>query len=64
LRWLGASFARFFDSSSRKLGRFSSRMTLWWTTRSIAAAVVIGSLKMVSHFENGRLLVIRTLPRS
>ena len=39
-------------------------MTLWWTRRSIAAAVVIGSLKIDSHFENGRLLVRITLPRS
>ena len=30
----------------------------------MAAAVVIGSLKMPSHFENGRLLEIRTLPGS
>src|SRR5579863_2715283 len=30
----------------------------------MAAAVVSGSLKMLSHFENGRLLVTITLPRS
>src|ERR1035438_4239716 len=36
---------------------FSSRMTQWCTNRSMAAAVVIGSLKIPSHFENGRLLV-------
>ena len=28
------------------------------------AAVIIASLKIPSHFENARLLVIRTLPRS
>jgi len=39
-------------------------MMLWCTRRSMAAAVVIGSLKMLSHLENGRLLVNRTLPRS
>jgi hypothetical protein len=39
-------------------------MTLWWTRRSIAAAVVVGSLKISSHRENGRLLVIITLPLS
>ena len=27
---------------------------LWCTSRSIAAAVVMGSLKIFSHFENGR----------
>ena len=31
---------------------------LWCTNRSIAAAVVIGSLNIFSHAENGRLLVI------
>ena len=30
-------------------------MMLWCTSRSIAAAVVMGSLKIFSHFENGRL---------
>ena len=30
----------------------------------MAAAVVIGSLKIVSHFENGKLLVSITVPRS
>src|SRR5664280_2965983 len=39
-------------------------MTQWCTSRSIAAAVVIGSLKIPSHFENGRLLVSSTLQRS
>lgn len=38
--------------------------TLWCTSRSIAAAVVIGSLKMASHFEHDRLLVSRMLLRS
>jgi integrase-like protein len=31
-------------------------MTHWWTSLSMAAAVVIASLKMPSHLENGRLL--------
>src|ERR1035441_10782795 len=39
-------------------------MTEGCTSRSIAAAVVIGSLNISSHFENARLLVNRTLPRS
>jgi hypothetical protein len=30
----------------------------------MAAAVVIGSLKITSHFENGKLLVNSMLPRS
>jgi hypothetical protein len=30
----------------------------------MADAVVIGSLNAASHFENGRLEVISTLPRS
>jgi hypothetical protein len=30
----------------------------------MAEAVVIGSLKIASHFENGRFEVISTLPRS
>lgn len=38
--------------------------TAWCTTRSMAAAVVIGSLKILSHFENTRLEVIITLLRS
>ena len=37
-------------------------MMLWCTSRSIAAAVVMGSLKIFSHFENGRLLVRMMLP--
>ena len=32
-------------------------ITLWWTRRSIAAAVVIASLKIWSHLQNARLLV-------
>ncbi len=36
-------------------------MTEWWTTRSMAAIVVIGSLKIRSHSENTRLVVITTL---
>ena len=41
-----------------------SRITEWWTTRSIAAAVVIGSWKIWSHLENTRLEVIATQRRS
>jgi hypothetical protein len=33
-------------------------------SQAAAAAVIIGSLKIVSHFENGRFEVIITLPRS
>ena len=39
-------------------------ITEWCTSRSIAAAVVIGSLKIASQPENARLLVSITLPRS
>ena len=39
-------------------------MTEWCTTRSIAASVVIGSLKMRSHSEKTRLVEIATLRRS
>ena len=38
-----------FASSSRMLPPFISRMMEWWTRRSTAAAVVMGSLKMRSH---------------
>src|SRR5713101_338249 len=37
-----------------------SRMTEWCTTRSTAASVVIGSLKMRDQAENTRLVVIKT----
>jgi hypothetical protein len=39
---LGAAWA----SSARTLVPTISRMTAWWTRRSIAAAVVMGSLKI------------------
>src|SRR6266849_10100663 len=39
-------------------------MTLGCTSRSIAAALVIGSLKIPSHWENGRWLVMSTRPAS
>src|SRR5262249_34469110 len=55
---------RFFAASFRKLGPVSSRIVAWCTTRSIAHAVVIGSLKIRSHCENTKLLVIKTLRRS
>ena len=45
-------------ASIRMLGPVISRMTEWWTRRSIAAAVVIGSLKILSHSLKTRLLVI------
>jgi hypothetical protein len=41
-----------------------STITEWWTRRSIAAAVVIGSLKIRSHSLKTRLLVIITVRRS
>src|SRR6185436_1030882 len=50
--------------STRALVPVSSRITEWWTRRSIAAAVVIGSLKIRSHSLNTRLLVIITVRRS
>ena len=53
-----------FASSSRMLSPFSSRMMEWWTRRSMAAAVVMGSLKMRSHCEKTMLLVMITLRRS
>ena len=46
------------------LGPVISRMTEWCTRRSMAAAVVIGSLKILSHSLKTRLLVIITLRRS
>ena len=55
---------RFLAASVRKLWPVSSRMIEWCTSRSIAAAVVIGSLKILSHCEKTRLLVIITLRRS
>jgi hypothetical protein len=33
----------------RKLGTSNSRMTEWWTNRSMAAAVVIGFLSLINH---------------
>jgi hypothetical protein len=42
----------------------NSRMVAWCTNRSMAAIVVMGSLKIWSHFENTRLLVIIMLRRS
>jgi hypothetical protein len=33
-------------------------MTQWWISRSMAAAVVMGSLKIRSHWENTRLDVM------
>ena len=56
----GTIFQSIGKSKSRVSGvnySFPSRMTQWCTNRSMAAAVVIGSLKVPSHFENGRLLV-------
>jgi len=43
--------------STRMLVPVISRITAWWTRRSMAAAVVIGSLKIRSHSLNTRLLV-------
>lgn len=51
-------------SSARTLFPTISMITAWCTRRSIAAAVVIGSLKMRSHSLKTRLLVITTLLRS
>ena len=50
---------------ARKLSMpIRSRMTEWWTTRSIAAIVVMGSLKMRIQSEKTRLVVMMTLRRS
>ena len=54
----------FWAASARMLGPVNSRSVEWWTMRSMAQAVVIGSLKIRSHSENTRLLVISTLLRS
>jgi hypothetical protein len=54
------SFSRF----ARRLSPLNSRMIEWCTRRSTAAMVVIGSLKIWSHFENTRLLLTHTLRRS
>ena len=53
-----------FAASARKLGPVSSRMTQWWISRSMAAAVVMGSLNIRSHWENTRFEVRITLLRS
>jgi len=47
-----------FAASARKLGPVSSRMTQWWMSRSMAAAVVMGSLKILSHWENTKFEVM------
>ena len=49
---------------TRWLAPSNSRIMEWCTSRSMAAMVVIGSLKIWSHFENTRLLVMSTLRRS
>ena len=54
----------FFAVSTRKLGTFSSIITLWCTRRSIAAAVVNVSLKIWSHLlktKNQPPLVLRLI---
>src|SRR5215472_13886568 len=46
---------------ARKLGTLPiSRITAWWTTRSSAANVVMGSLKIWSQAEKTRFVVIIT----
>ena len=64
LGYCGVFVLVFFAVSTRKLGTFSSMITLWCTRRSIAAAVVNVSLKIWSHLLKARLLVSSTLPRS
>src|SRR3954470_8565128 len=59
--WLARSACAW---STRMLGPVISRITQWWTMRSMAAAVVIGSLKIRSHSLNTRLLVMITERRS
>jgi len=51
-------------ASARKLVPLSSRITQWWMTRSMAAAVVMGSLNIRSHCENTRFEVRITVRRS
>ena len=51
-------------ASARKLVPLSSRITQWWMTRSMAAAVVMGSLNILSHWENTRFEVMTMLRRS
>ncbi|MBW1961787.1 MAG: hypothetical protein JRJ04_10055 [Deltaproteobacteria bacterium] len=41
----------------------SSKSTLRCSSRAMAAAVAIGSLRICYHLENRRLLAIITLPR-
>ena len=55
---------RFFAASLRMLGPVISMITEWCTSLSMAAAVVIGSLKMRSHSLKTRLLVMMTVLRS
>jgi hypothetical protein len=42
----------------------SSMVVAWCTKRSMAAAVVIGSLEILSYWEKTRLLVVMMLRRS
>src|SRR5262249_25674901 len=55
---------RFFASSARTLLRAISMIVAWCTSRSIAAAVAIGVLKIRSQSEKTRLLVMIRLLRS
>jgi hypothetical protein len=50
-------------ASARKLRPVRSRITAWWTMRSMVAAVVMGSLNMRSHWENTRFEVMTTRRR-
>ncbi len=52
-----ARFTRWLDPSN-------SRIIEWWTSRSLAAIVVIGSLKIWSHWLNTRFELISKLRRS
>ena len=45
-------------------GTSNSRMTEWWTTMSIAAAVAMGLVKMCSHWEKTKLDVMPRERRS
>ena len=63
-RRLFQSLGRFLAWEARMLWLSNSRMWAWCTRRSTAAMVVRGSLKIWSHWEKTRLLLIMTLRRS
>ena len=60
LNYCGVFVLVFFVGYTRKLGTSNSMITLCCTTRSMAAAVVISSVKIWSDLLKARLLVNRT----